>query len=216
MKEWKWNKRYEELLEYKERFGNCLVPVGAVGYSELAQWVSRQRSIYKKGELFKDREEKLKKVGFVWDLKEQESRQNSSKEWNQDYQFLNVYLLQRQLNLKTTYVIADKELNEWVRKQQDDYKNNKLPSVCVEKLEGIGLIWDRYYKENIQGDAEWNQNYETLILEINQSGGELQDRIFIKNEKLNRWMDQQSQAYKQGILSLDRILKLQEVNVLRD
>jgi hypothetical protein len=64
-----WEDRYQQLLDYKEEFGHCLVPQA---YLDVGSWVHQQRIQYKRfveGKacvLNEDKIEKLKDAGFVF------------------------------------------------------------------------------------------------------------------------------------------------------
>lgn len=72
-KDTKWKLRVQELLAYKKKFGNCLVPAQYDDNPALGRWVSTQRKYYK---LWKQRKatrisleriQDLTRIGFVWD-----------------------------------------------------------------------------------------------------------------------------------------------------
>jgi len=70
-----WEQRFQELLEYKEKHGDCKVPQNLRDNKALGKWVAKQREQYKrkqKGQhsfLSADRQEKLEKVGFAWSVR---------------------------------------------------------------------------------------------------------------------------------------------------
>lgn len=72
--ELRWELQYDELVQYKEKFGNCVVPIDAPEYEKLWTWVFKQKRTYsmrKRGEpspITDERIEKLEKIGFIWDL----------------------------------------------------------------------------------------------------------------------------------------------------
>lgn len=67
-----WDTKYEELLQYKAKFGNCHVPTKFKENTALGRWVSQQRAEYKKfckGEkssLTTERIIRLNSIGFAW------------------------------------------------------------------------------------------------------------------------------------------------------
>jgi len=76
-----WNQRYEELKEYKEEHGDCLVPQMYATNKQLGRWVAKQRTGYQQymkakeaGELAttachgmtKERITLLEEIGFCW------------------------------------------------------------------------------------------------------------------------------------------------------
>eukprot|EP00804_Cyclotella_cryptica_P017041 CCRYP_003291-RA/>CCRYP_003291-RA protein AED:0.07 eAED:0.07 QI:252/1/1/1/0.83/0.71/7/0/252 len=71
----KWDCRIQELLEYKNKNGNCLVPCGYPENPSLGKWVAVQRCLYKlyqhgkKSSITQDKIDKLNKIGFEWKVK---------------------------------------------------------------------------------------------------------------------------------------------------
>ena len=61
-----WDERFEELLEYKGKHGNCQVPVRFKENQQLATWVRTQRRYYKEGTIAEDKKSKLENIGFNW------------------------------------------------------------------------------------------------------------------------------------------------------
>jgi DNA-binding SARP family transcriptional activator len=59
----KWNRRFMELVEYKEKNGHCNCPVKNNG--SLGKWVSNQRTLFRSMKLKEDRHEKLLGIGFA-------------------------------------------------------------------------------------------------------------------------------------------------------
>ena len=71
----RWNERLEELKEYQEDHGDCLVPRGYNVNQELANWVHTQRTQYqlmkkrKNSTMTEERVQKLEAIDFVWKAK---------------------------------------------------------------------------------------------------------------------------------------------------
>ena len=61
----RWNNRLHELKAYKRLHGHCMVPMRGKG---LGPWVVRQRVLYHKGSLSRDRQEQLESLNFVWNV----------------------------------------------------------------------------------------------------------------------------------------------------
>ena len=89
-----WNKRLQELVEYKEKHGDCLVPQRFSENPQLGTWVNTQRRHYKlyiegkKSCMTEERLNKLREVGFSWStssggvkvVKKQEAESDTSEE----------------------------------------------------------------------------------------------------------------------------------------
>jgi len=60
-----WEKRFSELVRFKEEHGHCNVPRGWSENPALGTWVSSQRS--RRGKLSPDGVKRLEALGFEWD-----------------------------------------------------------------------------------------------------------------------------------------------------
>lgn len=62
-----WKKRFDELLQFRERNGNFKVPSAQQGeYAQLGNWVSQQRQLKKRNKLHPERVRLLDEAGFEW------------------------------------------------------------------------------------------------------------------------------------------------------
>ena len=67
-----WSMRFQQLCEFKEQFGHCLVPVKYVAHPKLGRWVSRQRTGNRKkrdgkpSPMTAERVRALDGIGFGW------------------------------------------------------------------------------------------------------------------------------------------------------
>lgn len=68
-----WKNRFDELLEYKQMYGNCKVPGGWKENAQLGNWVHQQRQAKKNGKLHSERIRLLEEIGFVWETYKQPS-----------------------------------------------------------------------------------------------------------------------------------------------
>lgn len=76
-----WDLRFASLVEFKEKYGHCLVPKVYPADRKLSYWVFRQRGLYSKGNkkcshgsLSKQRYQILKDIGFVFKAKSSEEQ----------------------------------------------------------------------------------------------------------------------------------------------
>ena len=61
-----WETRFEELVQYKAKHGNCDVPKRQ---GELGQWVATQRAAYMANSIAQDRVNRLDSIGFKWAIR---------------------------------------------------------------------------------------------------------------------------------------------------
>ena len=124
----KWNKRYEDLVEYKNSTGHANVPrtLGPLG-----NWVKNQRKVFLEGKLSSDRTERLDSIGFEWinptalELK-----------WNHRLEELVEY---KNSTGHTNVPRTSGPLGEWVSNQRK--RQGKLTPDRIEKLNLIGFQW---------------------------------------------------------------------------
>jgi hypothetical protein len=114
-----WNLRLKELHEYKQNFGNCLVPSKFPSNPVLAGWVNVQRTQYKclqdgqRTRLTSERLRLLEVVGFVWSL--------SLSNRNRKLEVLKVFI---EMEGHTNVPAGGKykSLSQWIIRQKSEYK----------------------------------------------------------------------------------------------
>ena len=60
----KWEARFNELMEFKERHGHVNVPTKTDEFPILGPWLKRQKKIAREGTMRKDKYDRLKDIGF--------------------------------------------------------------------------------------------------------------------------------------------------------
>jgi len=153
-----WNEKFQLLKEYKERFGDCLVPK-AFPEGRLGEWVSWMRALYKKREhgqeqntLTDDRVALLESIGFRWKLR---SRGSTGKmvSWNDRYKELVEYKrVTGDCNVISKNADGSHEkLANWVSNQRTAFKmlkttgkaNIKISADRIRLLQEIGFDFTR-------------------------------------------------------------------------
>jgi hypothetical protein len=113
-----WNKRFNELKEYKSIYGDCLVPKLFPSNPALAKWVDQQRTQYKHLQdgqhsyLTQERMEQLEEIGFVWNVHKHK--------WNIKLDELRAfYEINGHTNVPTKG--NNKPLVSWIKRQRREY-----------------------------------------------------------------------------------------------
>ena len=122
-----WEKKFNELVLYKEKNGNCNVPQSQ---GRLGRWVHDQRTNYTKGKLSRERTTQLEGVGFNWGIKD--------KPWEESFDELVVY---KEKNGNCNMPRSQGALGRWVNKQRRNCKKGKLSQERITQLEGVGFVW---------------------------------------------------------------------------
>lgn len=149
----RWNKHFQDLLEFKRKHHHCLVPHNYADQAGLARWVKRQRYQYKLFEQGKpafmshSRIQQLQDIGFVWDS----HRANWQKSLQDLIDFRKRY---GHCDVPTKYP-SNQSLATWVNRQRGQYKlfrAGKQSSINLsrfEALEQLGFRWEvRNFKKN--------------------------------------------------------------------
>ena len=141
----KWNKHFQELVQYHHEHGNFLVPHGWNQNPRLAQWVKRQRYQYKikkRGKhstLTDEREAALNSLGFVWD--------SHGATWEERLEQLVAFKIQYgHCNVPITFP-DNQALAVWVkcqRRQAKLYwegKKSTMTAIRMKRLSRLGFVF---------------------------------------------------------------------------
>lgn len=122
-----WDAMFDQLVEYKQKHGDCLVPQTYKENPKLGKWVAIQR-IYK-ASLTKERQARMEKLGFVWSV--------NQALWETMYESLVEYKA-RNGNCRVPWNYSpDPQLANWVQRQRKNKK--RLTRNRLERLQDIGL-----------------------------------------------------------------------------
>jgi uncharacterized protein YbgA (DUF1722 family) len=61
-----WRQQYEKVVEFKQKYGHCLVPYKYEQDKSLGRWVSSQRQCHAKNKMRPQRKRSLDDIGFSW------------------------------------------------------------------------------------------------------------------------------------------------------
>ena len=190
--EYEWQINYKQLKQYIETNGDCKVPQK---YPLLGNWVSQQRITKSTGKLSKERIEMLDRIGFIWDLFEDE--------WQQNYQNLKQYT---DANGFTSVACDHPALGSWIANQRTLRKKEELSSERIQLLDEIGFVWD-------QRDHEWKEKYALVKQYFNENG---HAKIPAKHPTLGKWISTQRYEKNKGKLPIERIQLLDAIGIIWD
>ena len=189
-----WDKRFDELVEYKKEHRDCNVPRI---HEQLGDWVDYQRVAHKKGKLSEERVGKLEGLGFDWNPP---SKRNQPM-WDERFGELVEYKKEHS-DCKVPKRL--KGLNNWVDYQRQAYKKGKLSDERVGKLEGLGFDWGSTRGTQLT----WDERFDELVEYKNEHGD---CRVPKRLKGLNNWVYGQRKARKKGRLSGERVEKLESL-----
>ena len=191
-----WEEMFTALKAYKQTYGNYYVPKRWKDNPELAQWCQRQRNVYKNNKLSPDRFRRLEDIGFVWDP--------LVANWEEMFAAL-VNYNQAHSDCKVHNKWAENpELGPWCTRQRKAYKNNKLSTERIKRLEDIGFEWDTL-------DAGWGKMFAVLTAYKQAHGHCNVPAEWEENPDLGQWCYVQRRTYRKGKLSAERIQRLEKI-----
>ncbi|KAI2512226.1 hypothetical protein MHU86_2102 [Fragilaria crotonensis] len=189
----KWLASYQEILQYKDDYGDCIVPRGFPLNPQLASWVAEQRKQYKllqdgkNSSITPRRIELLNKIGFAWNAQEAawEKHITDLKAFKEEYGDCLVPLNHPKYP----------KLGLWVKEQRRHYTlmKQEKPSHMTEEraraLDAVGFCWDTH-------EAVWGERLRELCEYKAQFGDCIVPTNFPANPKLGTWVHHQRRQYK--------------------
>jgi hypothetical protein len=133
-----WDQRLAELVAYKQRVGDCLVPHHSATEPHLGEWVYHQRKYQREGRLSPERFARLSEIGFAW-----ECPAPPGVSWEQRLAQLAAYK-ERHGHCNVPHEWSeDPGLGQWVATQRKNRKQGRLTPERVRQLLQLGFQWNR-------------------------------------------------------------------------
>ena len=127
-----WEKRFQELEDYKQEHGDCLIPDKWLENKQLSNWVKVQRRAKKQGKLDGKKIKRLNNLGFVWNPIKQA--------WEDRFQELVAYKREHgDCLVRSSW--ENKKLAKWVSHQRNFRKRDKLDADKIKRLDELGFVW---------------------------------------------------------------------------
>lgn len=197
-----WEKRFDQLREFKVTNGHCDVPVEWPENPQLGHWVSNQRQRKKTGNLQPRQEELLNSIGFDWGLTRDFGGVKPQGLWPLRYEQL-VEFKKQNGHCDVPYNYAEnRQLGIWVGNQRYKRKQNKLPPERERLLNDLGFTW-----EDVERGV-WDERFQELM-EFKAKHGHCDvPVVYPENSKLGWFTKNMRAQQKSGTLSAEKIAKL--------
>jgi len=202
-----WDFWYGLTLKYKDEFRDANVPLRyktVEGYL-LGRWQGHQRGRYKRGGLSSDRIKRLEEIGFIWEIAEEQFEKG----------FQETLLYKNSTgnpNAPLRYKTDEGyRLGIWQSTQKDNYKKKNLSSNRIKQLEEIGFKWE-IQEEHFE--KQFEKGFQETLLYKNSTGNPNAPASYKTDEDylLGTWQSNQRRLYKKGILSPERIERLEKIS----
>ncbi len=175
-----WLEKFDQLEQYKKRYGDCQVPVNWKKNPSLGTWVSTQRTLAKKGKLDPVKKKKLEDTGFVWSNEAWKLQlRKYDDQWKRNYQRLEAY--KKQYGEIQVSIRIDWPLERWTCIQRKEKQTGKLADWKIKKLERIGFAWNIH-------ESYWMKMYDQLVLFKEKYGHARVPYYWEENPQLGHWV----------------------------
>ena len=209
-----WSVRFQQLCEFKEQFGHCLVPQQHAANPKLGKWVSIQRNRYKDNteekstSMIAERIRALNGIGFEWET--------SAFIWSLRFQQLCEFKVQFGHSVVPRQYAANPKLGKWVSIQRSNYrlhqegKPSHMTGERIRELESVEFEWEAIA-------FIWSVQFQQLREFKAQFGHCVVAQQYSANPKLGWWVKRQRHNYrlyqegKPSPITEERIRELESV-----
>jgi hypothetical protein len=191
-----WEQMFTELLDYSKTYGDCNVPAKWPENTCLGRWVSTQRDRKRIGRLSQARMRRLDEIGFAWVVVDWF--------WERMFARLVEYRKVHGNSSVPAEWAEDPNLGSWVATQRQQRKNGRLEQGLLKRLEELQFVWE-------PSDTKWEKMFSELLQYKETHGNCNVSPKWQVNPKLGNWVGTQRNQKKKGLLTNDRIQRLNEV-----
>lgn len=148
------NRTFDLIVEYKEKFGNAYVPVPYVTENnfKLGAACDSLRSSYKSGTLHPQRIKLLDDIGFVWSL-------HGAREDRAVNALIKFKEVHGHLQVADKYTTEDNfKLGKWCARKRTERRTGKIKAEQIPRLDAIGFMWEAQKKPKGQSVSRLTLN----------------------------------------------------------
>ncbi|WP_227461506.1 DEAD/DEAH box helicase [Cupriavidus pauculus] len=207
----RWHASCDAVLAWIRSNGTASVPRKTIytreGWAtDLYDWSVKQRRRHRRGELAPEKVEKLSRGGFSWDP--------MSEKFERGFAAASEFFREHgHCNAPTPTIMPDGfKLSAWIVTQRLNKAQGTLSAERIERLEGIGIQWNRY-------SSQWDRSFSILEQWISQHGHANVPAKAVWSPgtadefKLGVWLGVQRKLKAKDQLSRERATRLQAAGV---
>ena len=202
----RWERRFAQLRQFRERFGHCRVLAKWKEDVPFGQWVHVQRAFRRKGLLSAERIARLEAVGFQWHGP-RDSDHVPRAGWAEMAARLAAWK-QEHGTARVSSRPGSENLRRWVDKQRQAARNGTLRADRRERLDTIGFDWAGARADL---DAHWERRFAQLLAFRERFGHCRVSAKWKEDSSLGQWVHEQRSTRKKGILKAERLRRLDEI-----
>ncbi|MCD7809773.1 MAG: Helicase associated domain protein, partial [Erysipelotrichaceae bacterium] len=197
-KEYRWQQKYNLVKQHYQQYHDF-----NMDDKSLNLWIKQQVNNYKLNLLTNNQKVLLDSINI------QEYIENN---WNNYYlKAKDYYESYHDLNILSSYVCEDgTRLGQWLFRQRQLYRENKLTKDKIEKLNDIHIVWDKITQtkwfDGFNHAREFYNEYKHLDV----------NRDYVSNDgyKLGQWINGQRKRYRNNLMSEEQETLLNSVHMI--
>ena len=198
-----WKKFFKQLVDYKEKFGDCLVEWGPNTDHRLVRWLSKKRS--QKDRLTPEQVTSLDDLGFVWDPQEAEWKAYFKHLVAHKEEFGDCLVEPIHVGSSNPY----NSLAKWVSKVRS--QKDSLTSKQITCLDDLGFVWDPQ-------EAQWKTYFTQLVAHKEEFGdcvvAPIHAGLYNPHNNFAQWVSKTRS--QKGSLTSDQVTSLDELGFVWD
>lgn len=194
---WSWNPtddkyeaKFNYLLQYIKDTGSSRVPIGyTIDGFALGKWISQRRDTYRKGKLEQSEIQRFESSASDW------SWNPSSEVWEEAFALLTDYIAENGTSrIPNVSSYKGFGLGTWVANQKSKYKQGKLTTEEIKRLENLDPAWTWDLMETI-----WQDFFAELKEFVKVNGhANVPYKVNGEKSKLGEWVTGQRKFFAKG------------------
>jgi hypothetical protein len=206
----RWERKFAELLAFKQRFGHCDVPARWKENVPLGCWLHIQRAWKRRGILSSERVRRLEEIGVGWMRHGVRPSRPTTLHYRANEELWETRFQELCKWKDKAFQVpmgANEPLRRWINKQREAYRAGMLSPQRQQRLEQIGFPWEAPG----QYDELWEQRFRQLLAFKEQFGHCNVPAKWKNNVVFGCWAHAQRAFKRRGQLSDERIRRLTEI-----
>lgn len=203
-----WETQFEELLAYRHRHGDCLVPQSYRCNPQLGIWVRTQRRSHRHGSMLATRAKRLDALGFHWGSNPCEDSQH----WEARF----CELQEKAAGSPRWLPEEGNPLARWLEAQAHEHQMGRLSEDRCRRLGFLlGAAWSGGWAQPYSSSVElsWQEGLRLVDERIEREGG---IHSVSRDPSLVAWISNQRQLHSKGGLSDGPVRRLRDLGLLRE
>eukprot|EP00804_Cyclotella_cryptica_P009021 CCRYP_003131-RA/>CCRYP_003131-RA protein AED:0.21 eAED:0.21 QI:109/1/1/1/1/1/2/402/274 len=215
-----WGERLEELRHYKKNHGSTSVPAKSERFGSLGKWCEYQRARYNRGALPRDRIDRLKEVGFVFEGNVPRSPEKKFPSYDELWKTHIADLKKFKEEFGHAQVPAqytvNPELGKWVENQRCAFRRGELKPEKLDELKDAGFVFEvESSPQKAYRSYAYERRFKMRLSELSKyremHGNCNVPSRYPENPELAKWVENQRGSFKRNELSQWKIDLLKDL-----